>query len=156
MLRVLFFLFSWENTKEEGCWWQPHHRETCWPAAFSTLSQPSGPPRDHVFWVHAVWLSCQRTRLDLESQSHEHETTCSGFHPAPLLTLPPQFPQPHHSPASGSRDVTPSRVIKAQRQSLGVSSVFFLNFIFVCLIYRIFMILCMLQATATGSSYTGL
>ena len=88
MLRVLFFLLSWENTKEEGCCWQPHHRETWWPAAISTLSPPTGTTWDYVFWLHDVWLSCQRSRLGLESPSHEKETTRSSFPGAPLLTPP--------------------------------------------------------------------
>lgn len=77
--------------------------------------------RDHLgtaFSGHDVWLSCQSTRLDLESQSREHETTCSSFHrgsfadaPSPVPSAPP-LSSLRLQGSSGSRDVTPGRVIK--------------------------------------------
>ena len=59
-----FFLLRKETAKEEGWHWQPHHEGLGDQLAFQlSLSLPMGTT---VFWVHATWLSCLRTRLDLE------------------------------------------------------------------------------------------
>ena len=111
------FIHRWDDPKEGGWRWEPHHQETWSPWGFSKLFLPRSSTsfrcsRSSFTAGGLVWIGRLWDHAEGEQAHQVHGAGLIGWHTLPS-SVSPMTVHPWETSCPGFRDVTAAQVTKA-------------------------------------------